>query len=193
VANLQELELRKLSFDEHPWPDIPHLILKPTDTSARGCIAALLEATQDLEQLFATHPGIDEEEPWFGWAFERDGATISEAALLDEAVADPGLRPLIDTYVERVIAHFVATDAEPGFYVHEEKEAGSDAICKLVLAEPHTYFDRYLQFLKAVDLEHTVAQHDNVRMMSKVLSDEQRARLRSLLADTTGGEYFGDF
>jgi hypothetical protein len=74
--------------------------------------------------------------------------------------------------------------------VHEEKEAGSDAIYFLVKADPDAYFDRYLEFLRSIDLEHTLAQHDNTRMLVDHLSSEQVDELKKLLAETSGGEYF---
>ena len=188
--NPEKLSMRKIAFEEHPWPDVPHLVLTPEDTSPRGCVEALLEATRDLAALFAAHPDIDEDEPWFGWAFQRGDEMASEASVFTEAVAEPDCRPLLDTYVQRVIAFFKETDAEPGFYVHEEKEAASDALRLLVAAEPDAYFERYLEFLQAVDLEHTVAQHGNVTFLAGKLSDEQRERLREVLAATSGGHHF---
>ena len=99
---------------------------------------------------------------------------------------------MIDIYVQRVIEYFQETEAEPGFYVHEEKEAGSNAVFLLVCAEPEKYFNRYIEFLKAIDLEHTVAQHDNVSLLKKVLTGGQLIQLQEVLSTLNGGEYTPD-
>lgn len=185
--------LQKFEFNENPWPDIPYLVLTPSDDSYGSCMTALWQVTEDLPKLFDEHPDIDAEEPWFGFAFKRGNQVESEYQVLQEAAKDAALRPQIETFVRRVIALFRETQAEPGFYVHEEKEAASDAIYFLVEAEPATYFERYLEYLEVIDLEHTVAQHDNVSLLAKKLSDEQLAKLRTTLEGLNGGEYFGEF
>lgn len=187
---MNKLEVRECRFDEHDW-DVPYVILEPQSASPSSCIAALLDVTEDLSKFISQHPGLDDDEPWFGWAFETDGKLVSEQSVFENAVKDGSLREKVRVYVERVIDFSVANrDNDIGFYVHEEKEAGSDAIMGLVKAEPGVYFPLYLRYLGALDLEHTVAQHGNVVELWKVINPQQRADLAAFLSSTNGGQNF---
>ncbi len=181
--------MKEVAFEEHPWPDVPHLIVRPDEDTDKSCLESLLELTENLHDFFRNHPSIEEEEPWFGWAFERTDGLQSELSLMESAVKDPLLRSMIDTYVERVIKYYQSTDGEPAFCVHEEKEAGSDAIFYLVCADSEKYFDRYCEYLSSMDLEHTLAQSDNIFMLKKVLTERQLKQIRRLLGTLNGGEY----
>jgi hypothetical protein len=187
---MQDFPLMKdVEFEEHFWPDIPHLIIKPDEDTDKSCLISLLKLTEDLHNLFKNHPSIDEDEPWFGWAFERSTGLQSELSLIESATQDAELCSMLDIYVQRVIKYFRDTDAEPGFYVHEEKEAGSDAIFHLVRSDPKKYFHRFIEYLRAVDLEHTVAQSDNIQELKKDLSEDQLTELRKVIGTLNGGEY----
>jgi len=184
--------MQEIAFNEHPWPNVPHLVLTPTEDTDRACLESLIDVTTNLQELFNTHPAIDVEEPWFGWAFKRLSGLQSEMSLFDRAAKDSTLHPLIELYVQRVIENFQDTDGEPGFYVHEEKEAGSDAILALMRVNFDKYCETYIEYLKAVDLEHTVAQSDNIRILSAILPEQKLKQLRDLLGTLSGGEYMPD-
>ena len=179
----------EVEFEEHPWPDIPHLIIKPNEDTDKSCLISLLKLTEDLSNLFKNNPSIDEDEPWFGWAFERSTGLQSELSLIESSSQDAELCSMLDIYVQRVIKYFQDTDAEPGFYVHEEKEAESDAIFHLVRSDSEKYFHRFIEYLHAVDLEHTVAQSDNIHELKKELSEAQLKELRKVIGTLNGGEY----
>lgn len=181
--------MKEVEFEEHPWPDIPHLIIKPNEDTDKSCLISLLKLTENLHNLFKNHPSIDEDEPWFGWAFERSTGVQSELSLIESAAQNAELCSMLDIYVQRVIKYFRDTDAEPGFYVHEEKEAGSDAIFHLVRSDSKKYFHRFIEYLRSVDLEHTVAQSDNVQVLKKELSEAQLTELREVISTLNGGEY----
>lgn len=178
-----------IDFEEHPWPDIPHLVIKPNEDTDKSCLLSLLKLTEDLHHLFNIHPLIDEDEPWFGWAFERSFGLQSELSLIHSIGQNTELCSMLDIYVQRVIKYFQDTDAEPGFYVHEEKEAGSDAIFHLVCVDSNKYFDRFVEYLRAVDLEHTVAQSDNIFLLKERLNEAQLKELRDVIASLNGGIY----
>ena len=182
-------EMKAVAFEELPWPDIPHLIIQPNEDTDKSCLISLLNLTEDLHHLFKSHPSIDEDEPWFGWAFERSTGLQSELSLIVSAVQNAELCSMLDIYVQRVIKYFRDTNAEPGFYVHEELEAGSDAIFHLVRADSKKYFPRFIEYLRAVDLEHTVAQSDNIQVLKKELSEAQLTELRDLIGTLKGGQY----
>jgi hypothetical protein len=168
--------------------------LKPANDSPRAAIEALLSASENLPDLFESHPDIEADEPWFGWAFELpDGSVRHEFETYETAAADPELRPLIASYVTAVIEFFRATDGEPGFYVNEEEEAGSKAVEALVCADATEYLPLYLSFLKAIDLEHTCEQHSVVHRLAEVLSDSDLQSIREALSKLSGGEYFPEF
>ena len=185
--------LVKITHESFPFDDNPCLLLTPEGDDPRACLEALLRASEDLPALFAAHPDIDEDEPWFGWAFELAARTLVEAELFPRVAAERELRPLIETYVKRVIELFRETGGEPGFYVNEETEAGSKAIESLVIADPPTYLPLYHRYLEAVDLEHTVEQHSVVRRIAVRLTGDQRSELKTKLGELSGGESFPDF
>ena len=176
------------AFEENPC-----LVLVPKDDTPRACLEELVRASEDLPGLFSAHADIDEEEPWFGWAFQLSARTLVEAELFPRSAAEEELRPLLETYANRVIDYFRQTGGEPGFYVNEEMEAGSKAIESLVIADPATYLPLYIRFLKVIDLEHTVEQHSVVRRIVVRLSEEQRALLKETIAGLSGGESFSSF
>ena len=187
---MQDMPLMKnVEFEELPYSDIPHLIIKPDQDTDKSCLISLLKLTEDLDNLFRNHSSIDEDEPWFGWAFERSTGLQSELSLIKSAIQNAELRAMLDIYVQRVIKYFKDTDAEPGFYVHEEKEAGSDAIFHLLRCDSSKYFPRFIEYLRCVDLEHTVAQSDNIRELKNELSKAQLTELRDVISTLNGGEY----
>jgi len=185
-------KLQETTFVGDLWEAGQHLVLKPKEDTDSSCLEALLEITENLGELFENHPDIDEDEPWFGWAFERASGLQGEIAFMESVVKTPDLRSKLEVYVKRVINYFKETDAYPGFYVHEEKEAASDAILNLVKADKDKYFPLFLEYLKAVDLEHTVAQSDNVHIIKDMLSEAQVIELVEVLESTSGGEYILD-
>ncbi len=187
-------EIKSFEHDSFAFGDNRCAALDSGDGSPKACLDQLVAVTEDLSALFDSHPDIDAEEPWFGWAFvAADGTVTHEAELYPAAASQPELRPAIATYVERVIAWFVDSGGEPGFYVNEEEEAGSRAVEALVAADPATYLPLYLKFLEAIDLEHTCEQHSVVRRLADQLSDEQRQMIRDTLGRLSGGEYFPSF
>lgn len=183
-------EYQHLEFPEHPWPDVPHLILIPTEDTDEACLNVLLEHMREFSTLLRDHPKLEEDEPWFAWAFQRGEHLQSELQLLNALQTNADLLPLVAQYVEYVIQYFVNTNAEPGFYVHEEKEAGSDAIHCLLKADASKYLSLYFDFLRAIDLEHTVAQADALFRLQQdqLLTAEQWQQLSDVVADC-GGEH----
>ncbi len=171
----------------------PCLLLSAAEPTPCACLEALLSATDDLGALIREHPDIDEDEPWFGWAFQLPGRTLLEAELFPRTAAEEDLRPLIATYVRRVIDLFRETGGEPGLYVNEELEAGSKAIESLVIANPPEYLPLYLEYLEAIDLEHTVEQHSVVMRIRVRLNDDQCNEIKQTLGRLSGGENFPDF
>ncbi|WP_444996495.1 hypothetical protein [Aliikangiella sp. IMCC44359] len=184
--------MKQLEFEENPWPDVPYLIIKPNEDTDRSCLVSLLELTENLPELFQSHSAIDEEEPWFGWAFERSTGLQSELSLIKSIIQDEKSCALLDTYVQRVITYFKEIGTESGFYVHEEKEAGSDAILYLMYSNPEKYFQRYIEYLQVIDLEHTVAQADNINLIRKIITETQLTQLREALSVLNGREYMPD-
>ena len=182
-------KLQEGQFKGDLWEASNHIVLKPVEDTDKACLEELLKITENLSELFENHPDIDEDEPWFGWAFERGSGIQGEIAFTESAAKDPELRPMLETYVQRVINYLKETEGEPAFYVHEEKEAGSDAILNLVKVDKDRYFPLFIEYLHAVDLEHTVAQSDNVHILKDILSEAQISELKEALDSISGGEY----
>ncbi len=160
------------------------LILAPADDSPRACLDELLRVTEDLDGLFASHPEIDEARPRFGWAFQLPVRVLVESEFFPRAAAEAELRPLIETYVRRIIDR--AGKGGPTFNVDEKTEAGSKAIESLVMADPDKYLPLYYSFLEIVDFEKTVEQHNVVQRIATMLPDAERALFQEALVRLRG-------
>ena len=180
---IKNAPLQKQSFEHEPWP-VPCIVITANDPKA--ALELLVKNTEDLRALFEANPNIDDEEPWFGWAFKIGDVIISEWELMQTAAGDPALHSLIAQYVGHVRDYFRATGGEPAFCVHEEKEAGSDAALELMLADPKSHLDLYVSYLQEMDFDHTVALSDHVAVLKEGLEPQQWKFVRKALESISG-------
>lgn len=176
--------LREIADDRLPFGEARCLVVSGLDE--------LLAISGRFADFIDERPDIDADEPWFGFVFAIDGELLLELDFYPRVIGDPASRDKIERYVRDVIAFNRAHHGEPTLYVNEELEAGSHAVEALLGADLDRYLPLYLEYLAAIDLDHTVEQHDLARRLGERVDDAQRQRLTEALEGLSSGELLNE-
>lgn len=183
-------ELRTIADDRLPFGEATCAVIAAA--SRAEALDGLLAISSRYPDFIDEHPDIDADEPWFGFAFEVGGELLLEPDLYAAVIDDPASRDKIERFVRDVIAFNQAGGGEPALYVNEELEAGSHAVEALLGADLDRYLALYLEYLSAIDLDHTVEQHSVAARLGERLDDAQRERLVAHLETLSSGEVLID-
>ena len=140
------------------------------DSSDLGkALGTMVAITKDVERNVFRHPDYDSADHRIAWKFSTG---IDEHELFAKCAANTKLRPQVVMYVQQIVAANRARGGDP-IYVHDELEAGGNAIEALVAAGKQEDVKLLKSYIESIDVDHTVQLHDVMSVARKAFSAKQ--------------------